>query len=379
MGTSLVNILSTIIIFQLLLLALFLFSSSKGKKISNRILAVFFLWLAINLSDGLLSYHGLYEQYPQFALVEDGFAFLLGPLLFFYTRSMVYSDFRLKVLHLLHLIPFLIVTLALQIYYHRQTAEYQKFIQQAIAEQNLPPGFYFSIALVFAHISIYIFLSFQEIRVYRRRIRNQFSAVEKINLDWLVFMMMSVVVILVVSFAQTFLPVVGLKDFFQSLFIVPFLFLFFFTNAVVWKGLKQPEIFLGIAFAQQDEKKYQGTALSSHESGMIRERLAELMERDKIYLDAELSLDQLADRAGISSKKLSQVINASFDQNFFDFINRYRIEEAMHILRESTDAKLTVLEVMYQCGFNSKSSFNTLFKKITGKTPTEFRKSTDIR
>ncbi len=374
MGISLVNILSTIIIFQLVLLALFLFTSSSGKKLSNRILGFFFLWLAVNLSDGLLSYSGFYAKFPQLAHVEDGFAFLLGPLLYFYTRSMVYNDFALTSRHLLHLIPFLIVTITFQVYYHLQTEDYQKLIQQAIAEQDLPPGFYFSIAVVFIHIALYLFLSFQEITVYRQRIRDQFSAVGKINLDWLVFMMASIALIVVISFAQTFLPVLGLKGLFQSFFIVPFLFLFFFTNAVVWKGLKQPEIFSGIDFEKQDGKKYQGSTLSSHESEWIREKLLELTGPEKVYLDPELSLDQLADQLKVSSKKLSQVINESFDQNFFDFINSYRIEEAKRILLGSTDAKLTVLEVMYQCGFNSKSSFNTLFKKKTGVTPSEFRK-----
>ena len=374
MGISLVNILSTVIIFQLVLLALFLFTSSKGKKLSNRILGIFFIWLAINLSDGLLSYYGFYEKFPQLAHVEDGFAFLLGPLLYFYTRSMVYNDFALTSRHLFHLFPFLFVTLTFQVYYHLQTEDYQKLIQQAIAAQNLPPGFYFSIGVVFIHIGIYLFLSFQEISVYRQRIRDQFSAVGKINLDWLVFMMASVGVILVISIAQTFLPIVGLKDYFQSLFIIPFLFLFFFTNAVVWKGLKQPEIFSGIDFDPQFGKKYQGSSLSSYESEQIREKLIKLIELEKVYLDPELSLDQLADRLTVSSKKLSQVINESFDQNFFDFINSYRIEEAKRILQESTDSKLTVLEVMYQCGFNSKSSFNTLFKKKTGVTPSAFRK-----
>ena len=86
---TLLNILSSIVIFQLLLLSVFLFSINRGKSRSNRLLAVFFLLLAINLTDGLLVYYGFYEKFPALAHVEDGFVFLIGPVLFFYTKSVV--------------------------------------------------------------------------------------------------------------------------------------------------------------------------------------------------------------------------------------------------------------------------------------------------
>ena len=95
---------------------------------------------------------------------------------------------------------------------------------------------------------------------------------------------------------------------------------------------------------------------------------------EKPYLDPKFSLSDLSEKLSISTKHLSQVINQSFDQSFFDFINAYRIQEVQQILKESGNDKVTVLEAMYQAGFNSKSSFNTAFKKVTGQTPSEFRK-----
>ena len=88
----------------------------------------------------------------------------------------------------------------------------------------------------------------------------------------------------------------------------------------------------------------------------------------------ELTLDQLAGQLSMKAKLLSQVINEVLGQNFFDFINRYRIQEARRLLTNPVDPKVTVLEILYEVGFNSKSSFNTLFKKYTGLTPTEFRR-----
>ena len=77
----------------------------------------------------------------------------------------------------------------------------------------------------------------------------------------------------------------------------------------------------------------------------------------------------------VRPKVLSQVINESLHQSFFDFVNRYRIEEAKQQLTHPEDEAITILEILYNSGFNSKSSFNTLFKKYTGLTPTEFRKN----
>ncbi len=139
---TLLNILPAIIIFQLLLLVVFLFTSTKGKRRSNRILAYFFLWLALNLGDGVLSYYGFYERFPALAHLEDGFILLAGPLLYFYTLSVVYKDFAFTKYHAIHLLPFLLLTAVYQIYYHQQSTDYQQLIQHAIARQQLPLVFY---------------------------------------------------------------------------------------------------------------------------------------------------------------------------------------------------------------------------------------------
>jgi len=114
-------------------------------------------------------------------------------------------------------------------------------------------------------------------------------------------------------------------------------------------------------------------AADRDEKEKIVQTLLQHMQRGKPYLDPELTLDQLALQLSLKPRILSQAINEIRQQNFFDFINHYRIDEAARMLTNPEDKKITVLEVLYQVGFNSKSSFNTLFKKYTGLTPTEFR------
>ncbi len=146
------------------------------------------------------------------------------------------------------------------------------------------------------------------------------------------------------------------------------IFIFYFVNKVILKALRQPEIFAGIA--QNETSKYLGSNLTPGKIEEYKKQLLALLNTEKPFLDPQVSLADLSEKLSVSNKHLSQVINQSFNKSFFDFINTYRIQEVQQILKESKDDKLTVLEAMYEAGFNSKSSFNTAFKKETGQTPT---------
>lgn len=99
------------------------------------------------------------------------------------------------------------------------------------------------------------------------------------------------------------------------------------------------------------------------------------MEKEEPYLDSSLSMYDLATQLDLNVKELSLLINHTLNQHFFDFVNYYRIRKAMSILEDPENSQLTILEVLYEVGFNSKSSFNTVFKKQAGMTPTQFRRS----
>ncbi len=104
-------------------------------------------------------------------------------------------------------------------------------------------------------------------------------------------------------------------------------------------------------------------------------RLLKFMEAEEPYLDATITLQKLADKIEMSNREVSILINQNLNQHFFDFINQLRIKKAQKILSNSKNNQLTVQQIMYDVGFNSKSSFYTAFKKQTGLTPLEYRKS----
>ena len=99
------------------------------------------------------------------------------------------------------------------------------------------------------------------------------------------------------------------------------------------------------------------------------------MNQQRPFLNSSLTIQDISDELKIPVRELSLLINHKLGQHFFDFVNSYRIEEAMKILQDSEKNKVTILEILYEVGFNSKSSFNTAFKKHTSTTPTAFRKS----
>ena len=107
----------------------------------------------------------------------------------------------------------------------------------------------------------------------------------------------------------------------------------------------------------------------------IVQKLENHMKVNEPFMDSSLSVYDLSKQINVPSRELSIAINHNLNKHFFDYVNEYRIKKAMQLFKQTTDEKLTVLEVLYDVGFNSKSSFNTAFKKFTGQTPSEYRKS----
>ncbi|WP_341367322.1 AraC family transcriptional regulator [Yoonia sp. BS5-3] len=128
--------------------------------------------------------------------------------------------------------------------------------------------------------------------------------------------------------------------------------------------------------AKDDTEKYQKSALNAEAAARIARKLRAAMEIDHLYRDPNLSLWALASHVGATPNYISQTLNEVIGESFFDFVNRHRIAEAMELLTQSDE---TVLNITYDVGFNARSSFYTAFKKVTGQTPSSYRKSMSVR
>jgi len=121
-------------------------------------------------------------------------------------------------------------------------------------------------------------------------------------------------------------------------------------------------------------QKYEKSGLSEEKAKAYLQQLLELMEKRQPYTNSELTLNQLAEMLSISSHNLSEIINTQMQQNFFDFVNAYRLEKVKKDLADPAKRHLTLLAIAFDAGFNSKSSFNLIFKKQTNLTPSEYRR-----
>ncbi len=170
----------------------------------------------------------------------------------------------------------------------------------------------------------------------------------------------------------------------QTNLVVP-LFFSVFIYVAVYQRLRRPESLAKLkgegeaaANAPADNtatKKYEKSTLTKVRADRYVRRLLETMEKEKLYLDSDLTLQKLARRLSIHPHHLSQIINERLNQNYFDFINSYRIEEAKKRLIDPSEKHFSILAIAGEVGFNSKSAFNSVFKKYVNMTPSEWRKT----
>jgi len=372
MNYNLGTLFSFLVAFQLFFVALYLFTHKKGNKRNNSLLGFVFLLFAISLMDFTIRENGVVLPIPLLHLIDDGFFFLYGPVLYFYVQGVVFRDFKFKRNDILHFIPYIIYTTYLIFHLIFIDLDTQTEVAIKVTTADLPKWMFLAILIIYIHILSYLWFAWQTYLKYQNIIRDKFSSIDEINLEWLSFMIKAFASITVAAIINNIIPVFGNVFFHYSSMILLLFISLLFINRVLVKALNQPDIFSGIA--KEESKKYASsnlkpTALENHKM-----KLEKLMQEEKIYINADLTSKDLANYLNISTKALSQVINQSFNKNFFDFINSYRCDEVKRIL-QGPDKKITITEAMYQSGFNSKSSFNKEFKKLTGQTPSGFKKS----
>ena len=231
------------------------------------------------------------------------------------------------------------------------------------------------------HIQIlcYMVASIKEISSYQHKIENAYSSLEKMNLNWLKLNVIAFLCMWLVDIADFLLGKMDILSNEASVLLtfVSLLINFLFANLIIYRGLTTPELFIEPPESTV-KNKYSGSLLSPEQSVRIAEKLKEFMEKEKPFLEPEISLQELSTRVKIHPRYVSQVINERFNKNFFEFVNYYRVEEAKTQLITESGLEKTVLEILYECGFNSKSVFNTFFKKSTGLTPSQYRKRCSI-
>jgi len=372
------HIFHLIIIFQCLFFSFYLLSQKNERRLSNIILVAFLLSKAITEIGGVLAHFVELKRFiishaPHLFHIDFPFRYVYVPVLFLYVLSITKRDFHFKKVYLFHFTPFLLFGVLTMLRFHINSAD---TLREILRDDSLLIFFEwlgFDL-LEFTQFFIYAVVSLIVLKKYRREIKNVYSTIEHINLAWLNFVLFGFIGWKSLRFLALVLWLtIGDSDIGIFLYITAEVVFLIFVSLMLLKGVKQPAIFTGYK-ENQSRGKYEKTSLADAVKEDYKNKLLLYMETQKPHLEPSLCLNDLAKKVAIPTHHLSQVLNICLNQNFFDFINSYRIKESRRLLSEQSPGKKTIIEILYQTGFNSKSVFNTAFKKYTGMTPTQFRK-----
>jgi AraC-like DNA-binding protein len=357
---------------QGLLLALALLGLKKGDRVATRLLAVFMLTSAILVTGSLLNSTKYVLAYPHLSQVATPFHFLFGPIIFLYVKSLTCGEWRFRKKEFWHFVPFLLCAAYYAPLY--ASSEAYKIDYMLEAFRNYPPvEWRVRSGLLLAQALPYLALTLKLFAERSREYKANPSPEAGFMLFWLrTFMLLILITLCAGLFRLFFGFTVG------TMLLVPLCF----TGMVYVAGymaLKHPDALTGaraapVAVHTPPARKYEKSALAPERANVYLKQLLDFMDEEKPYRDGDLTIQKLAEMLSIQVNHLSQVINEKLGQNFFDFVNAYRVKEVQKLLVDPAKKHYTILAIAEEVGFRSKSAFNAVFKKHTSMTPTEFRK-----
>lgn len=357
----------------------------KNKKYSDYLLGYWFLFTAFHMFLLYIQYYNAEHDFPYPALIGiDISLIVVHPIwIFIYILSYIRPNTRsFKILW--HLLPVVVVNLVLlKTYYLRSNAEKIESLKSAFQgtgyiDQEIELSAFIVISIAFA----YLLASFWLLWRHRRNVKDHYSTIEGKDLKWLQILLYGIAVVIIVNtllewirnYMDIFPPNLGNY--------IGLIFILIGISFVGIKGIRQTSVFVDYdSFISSKEHKEDHVHYddnnnhksSAHDSSdKDYEDLVKYMEHYKPFTDIDLNLFKLAELTDLRSRYLSQLINQKSGKNFFDFVNSYRIKEFKSRVRQPENKHYTLLSIAFDCGFNSKATFNRVFKNQTGYTPSEF-------
>lgn len=371
LGTSMSENLALLIFSLHVLFAAFLLTVKNGKRLSNQLLAFFLFITAVDISNFV--FQSFYSEHLNLNMIRANVAALLAPTLYLYIKSVVIEDFKLKFQYLYHLLPFVAISVLFMPRFHwvDETAKMAFFShQQPMIEMVIAP--------IFMHLQLaaYLFAIFLTLRRYNLAVTNTHSDLSQLNKDWLMAFTGLFFIEFVLVTIRNIVKFTTLEHNLNWLTPVMLLSALGFIGWILWQALHKPEIFSGIRAIEFNKipalTNNKTHRIDQYQAEKISHTLLQHMTKHKTYLQSGITLQALATKLNVDAQDLSWVLNRYLGTHFFDYINKLRIDESVRRLTDVNNDK-TILDIAYNVGFNSKSSFNTAFKKHTGKTPSSFR------
>jgi AraC-like DNA-binding protein len=359
----------------------------RTNRLSNRILACLVTVLVLHLSLVAIDVRDLFLRFPHLTRISWLIPLLYGPLLLLLTQSIMLRGFRLRPVQAICFLPFCVYLILLSPYYFQSADSKLAFMADAGMVSKADFGMY-------NNLTNYLHISFAVLCLYiyyrnRKKLPDYFADADRAKFSWLETFLWGILLIMLYSwlcFMARRYEWPGLSALYPTNFLLAVALIYWLSykllmNPYAWDQpsaeTQDPEPIMMTQTPVQPVNspvKYQKTALPVEEASSIKEKLILHMAKEKPFLDPALAIDDLATQLGVKRHHLSQVINQEFGQNFFEFVNTYRVAEFKEQVKNGEAGALSILGLAFDCGFNSKATFNQVFKKQEGITPSAFLK-----
>jgi len=337
-------ILSSAGLLHGILFALYLCIFKKKKTLTNLLLGLLLVFMAFRIGKSVMLNFGD-DLEPIFIFAGLAILLLTGPLIRWYVLGMTRPNFKLSKAYYYELIPFVLIFIS-SLFVTKEWYDNSKIVIVVFASGLL---------FIYLHMAFYIILSWITMtRVKKAHQKTLLTKSQKAILDWLPF--------LIIGFAVIWLTyVLNILDDAVPYVVGPIVY----SITIYYLSYK--------AF-QLKAADLDGNAFKANDNHVLFNQIVQLVIHDKGYLESDISLSTLSKKVGKSTQLISQVINEHARQNFNDFINYYRIQDAKALLLSPEGEKFTIQSIAFDMGFSSLSSFNSAFKKFEDTTPSAYRK-----
>ncbi len=363
-----------IIGFFMSLFLIVLLAGKKNKMPADKVLVGMLTIYALTIGGTYIEVYNQANNYPYPHLMNFSWLFLLlhGPLLWFYIKYLTSGNFRIKSIHLLHFTPFIVYSIVHYFNFLHLSANEKIYLATQINNTTLAAkigGIIIGLSTIGYNLAALFLL-----KKHRKNIQNRFSNIENIDLNWLRTL---AIASLVIFSLNVFL--FNLNNYlhfieYYKLSLIAYSFSSAYVLYVGYFGIKQGRIFVdnpNIPDEQNNNaKKDLPKPTDRKDFTEMISKLSGLMEQQQPHLDPELTLSKLSARLKVKPEALSEVLNGYLDQNFFDYVNKYRIEDFKIRYMDKSNSHLSIIGLAYECGFNSKAAFYRAFNKFEGMSPT---------
>jgi AraC-like DNA-binding protein len=333
---------------------------------ANRLLAGLMAAISAWQIDGFFRLSGLYGQSADLYFLPIFYSLAFGPLIYFYVKSLTNSAFRIGWAQVWHFVPVMIQA-GLYMFLSSQPYDFRNWFWVNVHE---PVTYRIEFDGTLLSLLVYLGLSLRLLRQYGRYVQENFSETSQLTLRWLQILLLLLVIVTAQWAVETVLRD-GYNIFYR----------FDYSHELLGLLL----LVLGTAGLQQGnltQVQFTGEPVPMPETATAKpaadidpawiDRVRRAMDVDKLYLNPTLTLNELAQHVGLNPKVVSQVINAGIGQSFNDFVNEYRVGEVKQRLRTDDLGRFTLLGIALESGFNSKTTFNRIFRQHTGQSPSAF-------